>query len=123
MRSWKFAIGAAALALAACSSGPDATVEEFYAHVAEGRTEQARALMSRDVTNLLGDEKLDTALRAETRRIQECGGIANVEVELGEGESVRIGTATITYQGECAQRQEDVRVVKEDGDWKLGIAK
>lgn len=119
-----FVVAAASLALlAACSSGPEAAVKGFYKALDAGKTTDAKGYLSAQITEMLGDGKLDMALAEGAKNIADCGGLDKVEVSLnGDGE-VRRGTATVSFDGECPQKNDEVMLVQENGDWKIGIGK
>jgi len=111
---------AATLMLIGCAKSPESTVESFYKAVSEGEITEAQTYVSSQVTGMLGPQKMAAALADESERIKKCGGIKSIDVKLeGQGE-VRSGTAKITYAGQCPPENEDVRLVKEDGKWKIG---
>lgn len=117
------ALVSASLLLVACSKSPEATVEAFYLAVGKGEITEAKRYLSPQVTEMLPDAKLTAALSAEASRVQGCGGIKAIEVALsGEGE-IRSGTATIDYRGECPRKTEKVKLVKVEGQWRLGAGK
>jgi len=105
--------------LSGCARGPESTVENFYAAVGKGEIAEAQEFLSTQIQGLLPPEKLAAALTEEHKRVVRCGGIKSVKVKLeGEGE-VRFGTATVSYQGDCRDKNEDVSLALEDGKWKL----
>ena len=117
------ACAVAAVFLVGCSKSPEATVENFYRHVSKGKISVAKGYLSSQVVNMLGDGKLTTALTAQAEKVQACGGIASIDVKLqGEGE-VRSGVATVKYSGNCAAVSERVKLVKENGTWKITASK
>jgi hypothetical protein len=109
--------------LAGCSSGPDAAVKGFYKALDKGELTAAKGYLSKQITDMLGDAKLEMALGEGSKNIAQCGGLDGVDVTLsGEGETRR-GTAVISFKGDCPQKNDDVMLVQEDGDWKIGIGK
>ncbi len=115
-------VACALMALAGCSASPESTVERFYRAVAEGEITEARGYISQQVVGMLGEEKLATTLSAETQRVQACGGITDIEGELQAGAEGRFGTVVVKYET-CPEKRENLKLVKEDGDWKLGASK
>jgi hypothetical protein len=111
------------LLLAACAKSPESTVEGFYRAVAKGEISEAKGFLSKGITDALGPEKLSAVLANETQQVQSCGGLKDVTVKLGEGGEVRFGTVEITYGGKCPVRRENLKLVKEDGRWKLAAQK
>jgi hypothetical protein len=114
---------AATLMLTGCAKSPESTVESFYKAVGKGEITEAQTYVSSQVIEMLGPKKMAAALAEESERIRKCGGIRSIDVKLeGQGE-VRSGTAKITYEGQCPPKDENVRLVKEDGKWKIGASK
>jgi hypothetical protein len=105
--------------LVGCARSPASTVETFYRSLGSGEITEAKSYLSAQVTGALGDPKLSAALATETERIRACGGIKSMAVDLqGEGD-VRTGVATVTYSGPCPTKTERLKVIKEDGTWKI----
>lgn len=117
------AAAVAVTVLGACARSPESTVKHFYNAVAEGEITEAQGCISSQIVGMLGPQKLSAALAKESQRIQGCGGIKSIDVDLtGTGE-LRMGTANITYRGNCAPKREDVKLIKEDGKWKFAPSK
>lgn len=111
------------LLLAGCGKSAESTVETFYRAVGKGEIAEAQTHLSKEIVGVMGPQKLGAALSEETRRVQNCGGIKDVKVQLGDGAEVRFGSVVVTYAGNCAQRRENLKLVKEDGRWKLAPQK
>ena len=106
-----------------CSKSPESTVESFYRAVAQGEITEAESYLSRQVLGDIAPNKLHASLSREMQRVQRCGGYKELKAELGEGAEVRFGSVWISYAGTCKSREEKVKLIKEDGKWKLGSAK
>lgn len=116
-------IVATALILSGCAKSPESTVESFYRAVSKGELTEAQGYLSLQIAGMMGPRKLSAALAAESERVQQCGGIKSVDVKLeGQGE-VRSGIAKVVYAGQCPQKNEKVKLIKEDGKWKIGASK
>ena len=114
---------ATTLILTGCAKSPESTVESFYKAVGKGEITEAQTYVSSQVTGMLGSQKLAAALAQESEQVGKCGGIKSIDVKLeGQGE-VRSGTAMVTYAGKCPPKNERVKLVKEDGKWKIGASK
>lgn len=123
VRSAFWVVLACALTLAACATSPESTVRNFYYAVEAGEVTEAQSYVSAQLVGMVGEQKMSAGLAQQAERIRACGGIESVDVELeGEGE-IRTGTAIITYEGECPPENETIKLVKEDGEWKLGATK
>lgn len=107
----------------ACSRSADATVEHFYRSLAKGEVKEANKMVSKELIGMAGEGKIQMALSREAQRIQELGGIASIEVNLEGSGEVRSGKVKITYVRGTAPKIEKVKVVKEDGDWKIAADK
>lgn len=122
-KSTQVILMATALTLTGCAKSPESTVESFYKAVDKGEITEAQTYLSSQVTAMLGTQKLAATLAQESERAGKCGGIKSVDVKLeGQGE-VRSGTAIVTYAGQCPPKNESVKLLKEDGKWKIGISK
>ena len=109
--------------LTACSSGPEATVKGFYKALDAGKSDKAKGYLSSQITEMLGDGKLDMALAEGAKNMADCGGVDSIEVSLsGDGE-VRRGSAAISFKGECPGKNDDIMLVRENDEWKIGIGK
>lgn len=112
-----------AVALSGCAKSPESTVESFYRDVAKGEISQAKGYLSSQIFSMLGDGKITSALTSQTEKVQACGGISRIDVKLqGEGE-VRSGSVTVKYSGKCSQVTEKVKLIKENGVWKITASK
>ena len=72
--------------LTACASGPEATVKGFYKALDAGKTDKAKGYLSSQITEMLGDGKLDMALadmgkfqRQEFARFQRVAKATNYQ--------------------------------------------
>ena len=111
------------LALMGCAKSPESAVEGFFTAVGKGEITEAQTYISAQVSGMLGPQKMSAALAQESERIRNCGGIKSIEVKLeGQGE-VRSGTVVVSYAGECSPKSQRVRLIKEDGKWKIGANK
>ncbi len=117
--SIRAAIAAAVLLLAGCAKSPESTVESFYRAVGKGEITEAQTYLSAQIIGMLGPQKMSAALADESQKVTKCGGIKGVDVKLeGQGE-VRSGFVLVSYAGQCPQRRENVKLIKEDGKWKI----
>ena len=114
------------VALVGCSSfrsGPGDVVEKFVRHVEAGETTEAAALLSGDLVNNLGPDKLRRVLAEQTRQIQSKGGISSIEIVSEDmlGETAEV-TAVTTYGNGSTQR-ETTKLIQKDGEWKIALSK
>ncbi len=124
MRKLMFAaLTATAVMLAGCARSPESTVESFYRALGKGEISEAVSYVSSQLTGMLGRDKMSAALAQESQRIRKCGGIKSIDVKLeGQGE-IRSGAAMVTYAGDCPPKNESVKLVMEDGKWKIAADK
>lgn len=122
-RSITFALGVAAVLLVSCARSAESSVEQFYLSLSDGKITEAREFVSKELLSMAGEAKIQASLAKEAQQIQAKGGIKSVVVKLeGKGE-IRRGTATITYKNSSQPITEKVKMVKEDGKWKLAPEK
>ena len=118
-RSGLFLVFAATLYGCGKPQSPESIVESSYRAIGKGEITEAKSYLSAQVVGMLGDAKLSAVLASQSQKIASCGGIKNVEVKLqGEGE-VRAGTATVTFGGTCPPKTDNVKLLKENGKWKI----
>lgn len=109
--------------LAACGTSPESTIEDFYRALEKGELTKAKGYVSKEILAMLGDAKLQVTLAKEAQKIKACGGIKTITNKLeGQGE-IQSGTTVVTFGGNCPQRSEKAKLVKEDGKWKITAAK
>lgn len=109
--------------LAACSAGPEAVVKDFYKALDRSDVEAAAGHLSARIVAMMGKEKLHAALGEFAGRMARCGGLDRVDVSLqGEGDA-RQGNSQVHFKGECTAENTTVVVIREEGDWKLGLGK
>lgn len=105
--------------VSACGTSPESTVKSFYSDVEKGELTEAKTLISVQVISMLGDQKLTAALSAETQNISRCGGIRSVSPTLQTHGEISVGSTSVDYNGSCARRTENTKLIKEDGHWKI----
>lgn len=111
------------LTVACFASGPEATVKRFYGAVEDGEIEKATEMLSSRILGLLGPDKLRTALSKQAIEIKKKGGIKSIDViEMNEVGEIAEGKIKITY-GDGSEQTEDVKLIKEEGKWKLNAEK
>lgn len=109
--------------LSGCTSGPEAAVTGFYRALDNGLTEKAAGQVSLQIHQMLGEEKLQATLVEYSDRMSRCGGLDEVIVSLeGQGDR-RHGNSSVAFNGACEPENHSLVVIKEQGDWKLGIGK
>jgi len=116
-------VGVACCLVVGCTKSPESTVQSFYRAVAQGEITEAESYLSRQVLGDIAPNKLHASLSREMQRVQRCGGYKELKTELGEGAEVRFGSVWISYAGNCKSREEKVKLIKEDGKWRLGSSK
>jgi hypothetical protein len=108
-----------AVSVAGCARGPETTVENFYMAIGKGEIDEAQGYLSSSLVQMLPPAKINAGLTKEHEKIVRCGGIKSIKVDLkGEGD-VRSGTATVSYRGDCSEDTEDVKLAREEGEWRL----
>lgn len=111
------------LAVACLASGPEATVKRFYSAMEDGEIDEAAGLLSGRIVGLLGEDKLRKALSEQALEIKKKGGIKSVKIdEMNEVGEIAEGKVTITF-GDGSTKTDTVKLLKEDGKWKLDADK
>lgn len=111
------------LAVACLASGPEATVKRFYSAIEDGEVDKAAGLLSSRIVSLLGEDKLRKALSEQALEIQKKGGIKSINIdEMNEVGEIAEGKVTITF-GDGSTKTDTVKLLKEDGKWKLDADK
>lgn len=110
---------AMALCLVGCSKGPDKVAMAFLEAVADGNLEKAAEYASKDTKPVL---KVAAAVPGTGEQIKkECEGAKFKAVDTkidGDKATVKIET---TKDGKT--ETEDIKLVKEDGEWKVSVQK
>lgn len=104
-------------------TGPKDVVVESFEMMENGDKSGIKDLLSPQVKAMVDDKKLDEGLDKKYEEIKSKGGIANIEFlseDIQENEAEF--KVKLTY-GDGSETTEKTKVVKEDGDWKLGISK
>lgn len=105
--------------LAGCGMSPESSIEDYYRSLEHGEITDARSHISAQLASMLGEARLSETLSGETERIRSCGGIRDINVTLqGEGE-IRSGIVNVTYKGNCPIKNASIKLIKEDGKWKI----
>ena len=110
-----------AMALGGCGFGrtPESAVSGFYHAVEENNITEAKTFLSATLIGLIPDAKLSAGLSSASQEIRQCGGIKAIDTQLSGEENVRKGRSTLTFKGQCPPKSDGVKLVKEDGKWKL----
>jgi hypothetical protein len=113
------------VALTSCEgrAGPGKTVSNFVHHVEQGHADAAIELLSSKIVDALGKPKLEVSLSAETERVKEKGGIKSVVIEKEDinGETATVKSMITFGNGET--RNDESKLVKENGKWKVDTNK
>ncbi len=123
--NWLFA--AAALALTACGgSGPADTVKDFFRALERGDVDRALDLVSADsraeVLRYGSADELRRGFREAAEELSEEGGIRSMETlleEVDEGPPVRARVVLRLTTGNGETGEQEWRLVREDGRFKI----
>lgn len=107
------------LTLTGCAETPEDTIRSFVRAVERGDADEAISYTSAQMRMILPAEKVKAAMREGAEQYKKCGGIDAIDVTLtGEGD-IRSGSYKITFHGSCPAEENDVKLVKEEGGWKI----
>lgn len=115
-------LGLTVLVISGCTGpGPEATAESFYHHLNDGEIEAALGLISSQTVGQVGTDKLRSGFQQISLDIQKKGGIDSVEAEQqGEGDAKEVALVSVTvHYGDGTSESSDMKMVLEDGAWKL----
>jgi Domain of unknown function (DUF4878) len=105
--------------LSACAGAPESAVSGFYNAVEKNDIKEAKTFLSAAIISAIPDSKLDAGLASACQEIHRCGGIKSIESKLDGDGNTRKGMSTLVYNGNCPQKIDAVKVIKERGKWKL----
>ncbi|MCF8242743.1 MAG: DUF4878 domain-containing protein [Melioribacteraceae bacterium] len=113
------------LLITACggSSDPKDIIRDFYSKAEANDVEGVLDMMSTETKALVQKEKLEKGLAEKSEEIKEKGGISSIEFtdEKVKEESIDY-KVKLTY-GDGSTSTDKAKLVKEDGEWKIGAAK
>ncbi len=109
--------------LTACSPGPEKTVERFYHAVEAGDIKAAAGVISKTLVGMIGQPKMEAGLQQQSLQIKAKGGIAKLEVKRTTEVKDLVDVHTTIEYGDHSKEEEDLRLVREDGDWKIAPKK
>ena len=126
MKTAEIAISATLLACGAmtgCSTGPSATVERFYRLTEAKEVGKAIELVSTSTRSTFGDAKMKAVLLDQASKMQAKGGITSIALS---GEQVINDSAKVASNivfGGGGSSSDTVRLVRENGKWKIAMRK
>lgn len=119
MKKWLLAV-LALFVLTSCGQSPKNVVEDYIVSLDKGEISEAYDLIAKQVIVQVGERKIKLILREQASKMQKKGGLDDLKI-IGESKG-EIGHYTIhmTFKDE-SKMDDDVNVVKEDGDWKVSL--
>ena len=122
---WTLCLSLSVLCLAsACQlGGPEATIKKFYRALEKGNLDEAVSLLSGRITKTLGEEKIKTGLAEAAREMQQKGGVKSLEVtQMNVTGEIADAQVKLEY-GNGSIDTEKVKLIKEEGRWKIDVDK
>lgn len=99
-------------------SGPEAVAQSFYEAIERGDIDKAQSLLSEQVYVLADKRKIRAALLQQSEQARHFGGISKIETKMEEHAAyARVSTRVVFGNGREAR--ERLKLVKEDGAWKI----
>lgn len=114
------------LVLVNCGGGPSTPqdiVKESFRMMEKNDQAGIKDLLSTQVKALLDDKKLEEGLNNRYNEIKAKGGIAEIEFLKEEIDEDEANFKVKLVYGDGTSKDEKVKLVKEEGEWKLGISK
>ena len=105
------------------SSDPKYIVTNSFKMIENNDVDGVSDLLASDVKSMISREKLEKGVAEESSKIKEKGGISNIEFTDEKIEENQIDYKIKISYGNGSTKNDKARLVKEDGKWKLGIAK
>ncbi len=103
--------------------GPEAVVKKFYRAIEKGNLEEAMSLLSSRITKTLGEEKMKSGLAEVARDMQQKGGVKSLEVtEVNVTGEIADAQVKLVF-GNGSIDTEKVKLIKEEGSWKIDAEK
>jgi len=114
------------LIIIACSSfdSPSTVVEKFYAHLEEGKVNDASELFTKGGKEMLNQFGGVAMLSDKyTRTIKEKGGIKGINIQKEEitGDTAKV--VGILIYGNDSKKNIDEDLIKEEGAWRIAVTK
>lgn len=104
-------------------SGPGATAKDFFWALEQGDLQEARGMMSAQLRGLLSDDKLNMALAQNQAQAQQRSGLQDIEVVQETVNGDRAVVQVKLVYGNGFSDVQSVRLVQEEGDWKIAADK
>ena len=119
-KAWLLGMLLLCLSIVGCSSSnsPSGVVKDFYKYTADGKTNEAVALVTGKGQGLVA-----AFLPALTEDIKEKGGIKSIDIIK---EEISGDTATVTLVlkfGNGSTKEDSSELIKQDGKWKMHVSK
>lgn len=114
------------LALSGCSLGnsPSGVVKDFYKYTANGKVNDAFSLITPEGQSVLTQWGGGTSAIAKlTEEFKKEGGLKSLEIT---SEQVTGDTATVNFTikyGNGTTKQDNEKLIKQDGKWKITVSK
>lgn len=104
-------------------SGPKDIVKESFKLMEDNDQAALKDMLSSQVKALVDDKKLEEGMTKKSEEINEKGGITNIEFLSEDIQEEEANFKVKLTYGDGSTDTEKVKLVKEEGDWKLGISK
>ena len=104
-------------------SGPKDIVKDSFKMMEENDQSGLKDLLSAQVKALVDDKKLEEGMNNKYEEIKAKGGITNIEFLSEDIQEQEANFKVKLTYGDGSENTEKVKLVKEEGDWKLGVSK
>lgn len=102
---------------------PQDVVKDSFMLMAKNDKAGVKDLLSSQVKALVDDKKLEEGINNKYEEIKAKGGITNIEFLSEDIEANEANFKVRLTYGDGSTDNEKAKVVKEEGEWKLGISK
>lgn len=116
-------VGLSCLVLAGCDRGPGATAVGFMNCIAQADAEGARKLSTGNAQGMMLDIVIPEAKREKERGVRHDFAVVK-EVIKGETAEVRLKDTQTEKDGTKREnKEEQLKLIKSDGQWKVNVTK
>ena len=120
----RVAVAACVVVLAACAAAsPEATVDSFDHLIEAGKYDQAYALLSSEARAMFPEAKMQVVMAEQSRKMKAAGGIKAINFSglIVTGDTAKV--TALTTLGNGTKSTDTVRLLRENGKWKIEMKK
>ncbi|GAB4147333.1 MAG: hypothetical protein Fur0015_13380 [Ignavibacteriales bacterium] len=105
------------------SNDPKDIVRELYASIEKNDVAGVKAKASKSLLGLLNDEKLAKGVEKSSKEIADKKGIKEIKFNDEKVTEEKIDYKITIVYNDGSEKNDKIRLVKEDGEWKAAASK